>query len=362
MSVFSSDSLTKLEDWQQVQVAADTSLITAMQLINAVTQLRVVFVVDDARRLVGAVTDGDIRRGLLRGLRLESPVREVMNTHPISVSETETDIEAKLALMRGRDVFQLPVVNDKGQIIAVETVQSLLHQQKRPEEVVLMAGGLGSRLKERTEHTPKPLLSIGGKPILETILENFVEYGFSNFTISLGYRAQQIRDYFGDGSRWGVRIRYVEEESPLGTAGALKLLNPRPEHTFFVMNGDVLTKVNFRQMLRYHHEQKAKATMCVRGFANQIPYGVVRTEGAEITGFEEKPVQNVMVNAGVYVLEPDVLDAMPEGRVDMPSLFDALRKNRQRSVAFPIHEYWADVGSPGDFDAADQHYPTVFGT
>lgn len=345
-----------------MQVAADTSLITAMQLINGVQELRVVFVVDDQLRLIGSVTDGDIRRGLLRGLPLEAPVSAAMNAHPVSVTADETDIEAKLALMRARDVFQLPVTDAEGRIIAVETIESLRHQQKRPEEVVLMAGGLGSRLKERTEHMPKPLLTIGGKPILETIIENFIEYGFSNFTISLGYRAEQIREYFGDGSRYGVRIRYVHEDAPLGTAGALRLLNPRPQETFFVMNGDVLTKVNFRQMLRYHREQKAKATMCVRGFANQIPYGVVRTEGSEITGFEEKPVQNVMVNAGVYVLEPEVLEFMPEGRVDMPSLFDALRTQRQRAVAFPIHEYWADVGSPSDFDAADQQYPIVFGT
>lgn len=362
MSVFSSQGLTPLEHWQQVQVPASTSLLTAMQLINAVTELRVVFVVDDHLRLIGAVTDGDIRRGILRGLSLESPVSEAMNTQPIWVAQSETDVEAKLALMHARDVFQLPVVDSENRIVAIDTLNSLRNQQKRPEEVVLMAGGLGSRLKERTEHTPKPLLTIGGKPILETILENFIEYGFSNFTISLGYRAEQIQEYFGDGARWGVRIRYVSEDTPLGTAGALQLLNPRPQETFFVMNGDVLTKVNFRQMLRYHREQKAKATMCVRGFASQIPYGVVRTEGAEITGFEEKPVQNVMVNAGVYVLEPDVFDYMPEGRVDMPTLFDNLRKNRQRSVAFPIHEYWVDVGSPGDFDTADQQYNTVFGT
>lgn len=354
--------IAPIASWRDVLMPPHTKLIDVMHCINAVQDLRVVLVVDEEDRLLGSVTDGDIRRGLLRGLSLESPVSEAMFLQPVCADESMQDLEAKIALMRSRNVFQLPVLNAKGQVIAVETIASLQAQQQRCERVILMAGGLGSRLKERTVHTPKPLLTIGGKPILETIIQNFIEYGFSNFTISLGYLGNQIRDFFEDGSRYGVRIDYITEDTPLGTAGALRLLDPAPKETFFVMNADVLTKVNFRQMLRYHREHQAKATMCVRGFANQIPYGVVRTDGADIIGFEEKPVQNVMVNAGIYVLEPDVLSVMPEGRVDMPTLFEQLRSHEKKAVAFPIHEYWMDVGSPNDFDSADKQYPMVFGT
>jgi dTDP-glucose pyrophosphorylase/CBS domain-containing protein len=355
-------SLTPMPAWQKVLLPQTASVFEAMQVINEVRILRVVFVVDAQNKLVGTITDGDIRRGFLRGLTSTSSAREVMNANPIYIDDSVKDASVKLAMMRAKDIEQLPTINARGEVVSVDTMASLNQQQKRPEEVVLMAGGFGSRLKERTAQTPKPLLSVGGKPILQTILENFIEYGFENFTISLGYKGDKIRSYFGDGSQWGVRIAYVSEDEPLGTAGALSLLTPRPDRTFFVMNGDVLTKVNFRQMLRYHKEHGAQATMCVRSFANEIPYGVVRTDGIDIAGFDEKPVQNMMVNAGVYMLEPEVFAHLPKGRLDMPSLFDALRKASLKTVAFPIHEYWMDVGSPGDFDKADAHYGAVFGT
>lgn len=354
-------SISSYQDWKKALIAPAATLRQALGAIDD-SGLRIALVVNVSGQLVGTVTDGDIRRGILHGALMESAVEQIMYRTPTTIAAT-VDSKQKIALMRAREIEQLPVVDDQQRVIGVETLGSLLHLHRRDEEVVLMAGGLGRRLKNLTQNTPKPLLSIGGKPILETIIESFMEAGFHHFTISLGYLAEKIVDHFGDGKRWGVRIRYVHEQEPLGTAGALSLLDPAPSGPFIVMNADVLTKVNFHQLLSYHCEHAATATMCVRGFSNHIPYGVVTTHGVEITGFQEKPVQTMIVNAGIYVLEPEALRHVPKNQLfDMPSLFDALRQHHHTTVAFPIHEYWMDVGNPEDFLQADEEFNTMFGT
>lgn len=350
---------TQSEDPSQI-IRPKASILQAIKAIDD-GRMQIALIVSQDNVLRGVVTDGDIRRGLLKGLTLEDSVDQVMSHEPITGQDDATS-QQMIAIMRQRDVQHLPIIDAAGKLVRVERLAELMHGEKRDNLVVLMAGGLGSRLKERTENTPKPLLNVGGKPILETIIENFCHYGFSNFVISTRYLADQIRDHFGDGEKWGARIDYIEEETPLGTAGALSLLKEKPTETFIVMNGDVLTKISFRQLLRFHDEHVSKATMCVRGFSHQVPYGVVNTDGVRITHIEEKPVQDIMVNAGIYALEPEVLELIPHNEYfDMPTLFEKLIADDTSTAAFPIHEYWMDVGQPEDFEKAGSEYRQVFG-
>ncbi|RLB68940.1 MAG: alcohol dehydrogenase, partial [Deltaproteobacteria bacterium] len=245
--------------------------------------------------------------------------------------------------------------------IGVEMVDDYLRVTKKPNAVVLMAGGLGTRLRPLTANTPKPMLTVGSKPILETIIENFSRYGFHNFYLSVNYRAEKIREYFGDGQNQGASITYLSETKRLGTAGALNMLPEDLDSPIIVMNGDLLTNINFEHLLNYHLLTEADATMCVREYDFQVPYGVVRAKGAVIQSIIEKPTYQYYVNAGIYVLNPSVLKYIPAGEnFDMPQLFDTLIEHKQKACSFPIHEYWMDIGQPNDFEKANDEYEEFF--
>ncbi|MBF0127959.1 MAG: NTP transferase domain-containing protein, partial [Magnetococcales bacterium] len=223
------------------------------------------------------------------------------------------------------------------------------------------AGGLGSRLAPLTDMIPKPLLKVGSKPILEVILESFIAYGFHRFFLSVNYRKEMIKEYFGDGSGWGVEIDYLEENGRLGTAGSLSLFKERPEKPFFVMNGDLLTRINFQHVLDFHLEHQSRATLCVRKVEQTVPYGVVRLDAHRLVTIEEKPVQEYFVNAGIYLLDPEVLSFIPGGQYfDMPTLFQNIIKRGETTAAFPFLDYWMDIGRMGDFRQACRDYPEVF--
>ncbi len=227
--------------------------------------------------------------------------------------------------------------------------------------MVLMAGGMSMRLRPLTNDCPKPMLKVGGKPILETILTTLIQFGFYKFTISINYLANQIIYYFGDGSKWGVEIRYIEEVDKMGTAGALSLLHQETRHPLIVMNSDLLTKIDFNQLLNFHHEQNAIATMCVREYDYTVPYGICTLEDNVIVDVIEKPTYKFFINAGVYVLEPQVLNSIPRNSyLDMPTLFSSLIKQKMRTVPFPIREYWLDIGHLSDFEKAHREYEHVF--
>lgn len=224
-----------------------------------------------------------------------------------------------------------------------------------------MAGGLGTRLRPLTQDIPKPLLKVGNKPILETIIKNFANHGFVNITISLNYKGEMIKDYFGDGSNFGVNIDYVEENMRLGTAGALSLIENKPNEAFFVMNADLLTDVNFSHLLDFHSFSNSDATMCVREYEYQVPYGVIEVEESNVTSIVEKPIQKFFVNAGIYVLSPKVFDYIPKNEFyDMPTLFNTFIEKEKRVISFPIHEYWLDIGRMSDFEQAQSEYFRVF--
>jgi NDP-sugar pyrophosphorylase family protein len=245
--------------------------------------------------------------------------------------------------------------------VGIFTEESLIHDRPLTNTVVLMVGGRGKRLRPLTETCPKPMLRIGGKPILETTIETLRDSGFRHFVLSINYLAEQIERYFGDGSRYGIRINYIRESEPLGTAGALRHLAPVPTCPFVVMNGDILTRLNYVHLLLYHQQSQASATMCVREFDQQVPFGVVELDGKSISRIKEKPKARYFVNSGIYVLEPTTLEYVPDGGpFDMPELFNVLREQRKATIAYPIREYWMDIGRPDDFLQAEREFSFHF--
>ena len=344
--------------WKELIIHDYTPIIDGVRVINN-GSIQLALVLDKNDRLIGTITDGDVRRGLLGNISLQSPVSKIMVKDPITASINLSERQI-LNLMRLNNVRQIPVLDDTGKVVDVKT-DEMLNENKIDNYVVIMAGGIGSRLKSLTYDTPKPLLHIGEKPILSTIIESFIEYGFHNFIISIGYLGSQLENYFSDGSSLGVNISYVKEDKPLGTAGSLSLLKNLPDRPFLIMNGDILTKLNFRNLLEFHEKHKADATMCVRSFKNQIPYGVIKTDSTNIIKIEEKPIKDIKVNTGIYVVNKNVISLIPHNQFfNMTSLFEKLIKNQKKTVAFPLHEYWIDVGQPSEFEKADKDYKKFF--
>ena len=349
-----------MTDWKEVCISPQTGIREALRKIDE-GSLQIALVVDPSGRLLGTLTDGDVRRAILRGVSLDDVVSNVMNRRP-TVASREDDREIVLATMRQRQIRHMPIVSAGNCVVGLETIDELQHPPVRDNLVLLMAGGLGSRLQPLTAECPKPMLPIGNRPILETILLNFVGYGFCRFCIAVNHQADCIIEHFGDGSHWGVQIQYVREAERLGTAGALSMLPEEPREPLMVMNGDVLTKVNLGQLLDFHVDQRAEGTMCVREYEIQVPFGVIRVAGQEILSIEEKPTQKCLVNAGVYVLSPAVLDLVPRnGAFDMTTLFERLVASGRKTAVFPLREYWLDVGKMSDFERANGEYPKVFG-
>jgi len=336
-----------------------TSIRDVLTLIDT-NSTQIALVVGVSRELIGTVTDGDVRRGLLKGLTLDDSIQSIIFRTPTTASLSDSKAEIiKKAL--AKKLHQIPIVDDDNHVIGLKEIEELIKPRIRPNKVVLMVGGLGSRLYPLTENTPKPLLKVGNKPILQTIVEHFSGYGFVNIVMCVNYKGHMIQDFFGDGSAFGVKIEYILEEDRMGTAGALSLLKESPKDPFIVMNGDLLTNVNFDNLLDYHMSQGAAATMCVREYDFQVPYGVVRLDDNRVLSIEEKPVHKFFVSAGIYMLNPKVLDIIPQGQFfDMPTLFGKIIKAKDSVVSFPIHEYWLDIGRISEYEQANKEYNGVF--
>jgi dTDP-glucose pyrophosphorylase len=341
-------------------IEADQSINDAiMRLNHAATQI--LLVVDKNQILLGTVTDGDVRRAILSGKALaDMRLANFMQKNP-TVAETDWSPQHAQSVMHSKRIHHIPIVDKKGRVTGIFTKESLVSQTHLPNTAFIMAGGLGSRLGKMTENCPKPMLQIGGKPILETIIETLRDAGLRRVVLAVNYLANQIMEYFGDGRNHEIEIGYVIETERLGTVGALRLLTPAPTHPVLVMNGDILTQVNYGHLLRYHEEHDAAATMCVREFNHRIPFGVVELEGNRIRTITEKPETTYFVNSGIYVLSPSAIDYIPNsGAFDMPSLFAQLNTDLLPTVAYPIQEYWADIGHPGDFQQAESEYTANF--
>ena len=348
-----------MKHWESVLISPNTSLRDSMAKIDA-EATKVALVVDSERHLLGTVTDGDIRRGLLAGMQLSDPIERCIYRTP-TIARIGESSAAILSKMRKLVLQQIPVVDDNGRIVGLKLIEDYLLAQERDNWVVIMAGGPGTRLRELTRETPKPMLPVGDRPLLETTVCRFVEQGFRHIWLAVNYHAGQIEGHFRDGKQFGAVVRYLREGKRLGTAGALSLLPEFPEHPLMVTNADLLANIDYGAMLDEHVAADASATMAVREYEYEIPYGVVQIASGNILGLEEKPVHKVMVNAGVYVLSPDVISKVPrETFFDMPELFEALIAEGQPTRCHSVHGYWRDIGCHDDFCKANSDFPEVF--
>lgn len=348
-----------MKNWMDVLISPSTPLRQALATIDRGGS-QIALVVDGTGRLVGTLSDGDARRGLLKGLDLTAQAETAMNRNPTTVKVGE-DRSSVLALMRRLGLHQIPVVDDEGRVVGLELVDDFLAVATRTNWVVVMAGGLGKRLEELTRDVPKPMLKVGNRPLLETIIRSFSASGFRRFYLAVNYKAEQIERHFGDGDPLGVEIRYLRETKRMGTAGALSLLPEQPSEPFIVTNADLLTREDHARMLDGHVESGALATMAVREYEMQVPFGVVTERDGEIESIEEKPVHRFVVSAGMYVLSPDVLPLVPPDQFfDMPSLFERMSRAGMRTRTHQISGYWLDIGRLPDYERANLDFPNVF--
>lgn len=338
--------------WRQAMLPTTATIGQALRNLTQ-SGAKIVLVTNEASVLEGTISDGDIRRGLLEGLDLNSPIASVIH-HNALVVLPQMGRDLAMQLMVVNKVQQIPVVDEHHHVVGLYLWDTIITAPTRPNLMVIMAGGMGTRMRPHTDNCPKPLLSVAGKPMLEHIINRAKLEGFNHFVLAIHYLGHMIETYFGNGERLGVQIDYLREQSPLGTAGALALLNPLPDAPFVVTNGDVMADIRYGELLDFHAQHAASATMAVRLHEWQHPFGVVQIQGIEIVGFEEKPITRSHINAGVYALDPGALSVLgPDAHCDMPSLFTRLQAKAKRIVAYPMHEPWLDVGRPDDLLAAN---------
>tara|TARA_Y200000002_G_scaffold358074_1_gene341140 strand:+ start:972 stop:2021 length:1050 start_codon:yes stop_codon:yes gene_type:complete len=317
---------------------------------------KIILVTNKNYILIGTLTDGDIRRGLLKGIDLDQKIEKIMNKKFFSIKNTD-DFKSGFYKVSKMGIKKLPVVDQEGRIEFLLIDDYEVANKFFENSVVIMAGGLGKRLRPYTNTIPKPMLKLNGKPMLEIILENCIESGFSKFYFSVNYLKQIIMDYFEDGSRWGVNISYLEENKALGTAGSLSLLPRDLNYPFIVLNGDVLTKFDPKMLLDFHQKNNAFVTLSVRDYLMEIPYGVVEIEGKKVHDLVEKPIYSKKVNAGFYALNSEILDFIKiNEKIDMPDIIRKVISLNKKVVACPIHEYWIDVGRPETLEEANMSW------
>ncbi len=345
-------------DWKQITVAPQTTIRKVLLNLDQ-NSMQIVLVTDRQDQLLGTVTDGDFRRALLKGATLDNKVEQAMNSQPSTGAEHESPLVWRQR-MQQKSLRHLPIIDKQGRLVdLIHDKADETRQWSNP--VILMLGGLGMRLRPLTQKVPKPMLMVGDKPILETILEHVTGQGFSRFYFCINYLGEMIQQHFGDGSRWGVHIEYIEEKQRMGTAGALGLLEKPLEEEFLVMNGDLLTKVDLSALLSFHQQHQHQATVCVREHQQQVPYGVMEMGGTRITQLVEKPIYRYFVNAGIYALSPQTLQQIPKNKpYDMPQLLNELIMQQQAVGGFPLTEYWLDIGQLPDFEQAQADFDLHF--
>jgi dTDP-glucose pyrophosphorylase len=340
-------------NWEKAVIPENASLRDAAGNLTS-SSLRIVLVLDAAGKLLGTISDGDIRRGLLRGLTLNSHVKEILRKNPFVAPEGMPQSLVR-QLMVANKVQQIPEIDAEGRVVFLHTWDEMVATESISNKMVIMAGGKGVRLRPHTENCPKPMLLVGGKPMLQHIIERARDNGFREILLSVNYLAHIIEDFFGDGSALGVNIGYVHEESPLGTAGSLSMICDLVGEPFVVTNGDVVTDIRYSDLLEFHKRQEAVGTMAVRLHEWQHPFGVVQMDGLNIIGFEEKPISRSHINAGIYALSPLALKELNHGEFcDMPTLFERLQARSHKTTAYPMHEPWLDVGQHDDLYAANK--------
>ncbi|WP_296165803.1 nucleotidyltransferase family protein [uncultured Brevundimonas sp.] len=347
-----------MRHWEKALIGPEATFRDALISIDA-TGAGIALIADADRRLLGVLSDGDLRRALIRGAGLEDAALSGANREPFCIDQHQ-DKAATLTMLRVHGLRQLPVLDAARRVIGLTTISDFLNIPTRTNPVVIMAGGKGSRLAELTRDTPKPMLKVGPRPILDTIVGNLAAQGFQNFWLAVNYKAEQIERHFGDGSAAGLNIRYLHEAKPLGTCGALSLL-PTPSDPVIVTNGDVLAKVDYGHVLDAHLEARADATVVVRDYQMQVPFGVVNAQADQILRIDEKPTQNYTISAGAYVLSPPALARIPADTFyDMPSLIADLIGDGRPVRQQRAEGYWMDIGRLPDYAQANADFSTVF--
>lgn len=345
--------------YKKCLVHKNATIYDAVEKMNE-SGLQLAIVVDEYEHIIGIINDGDIRRAVLKKVDFYESILKITNTTPRVATSKQSDSELRM-MMRDYNIHQIPIVNECGVVCGIKTFQELICSSTKDNAVVLMAGGEGRRLRPMTESCPKPLLKVGGKPILATIIDNFIDAGFHRFFISVNYKSEMIEDYFGDGSDRGITIDYLREKEKMGTAGSLQLLPKDEELPIIVMNGDILTNINIEALLNFHECENACATMTSRTYSYQVPYGVLQCDGNEIRRITEKPRNTYFVSAGIYVLNPSVISIIEKKHLmDMPDVFENLIQENKRVLSYPLTEYWMDIGQMDDFEKAQSDYEEVF--
>ncbi len=338
-------------NWKSILVSPNSTILEVLKIIDR-EALQLAIVIDNHQKLLGTVTDGDIRRALINDKALNTEISKVMFTAPITLPVNASKSEV-LNVMESKGILAIPLMKDK-HVVGLATLQDLIQHTQYENPIFIMAGGFGTRLKPLTDNCPKPMLKVGDKPILETLLLRFRRAGFHNFYISTHYLPDVITNYFGDGSKLGINITYINEDKPLGTGGALGLLpGDLIELPTILINGDILTTLDFSKLLEFHSNNEACATMCVREYEYKIPYGVIESEGINIKKMVEKPTHRYSVNAGIYVLEASLIQSVEKNvYIDMPSLLEEKLNKNKNVNHYTFHDYWLDIGQMDDYHRA----------
>jgi dTDP-glucose pyrophosphorylase len=345
-----------MDNLEQLLIQSGASVRKVIETIDH-SGTGIVLLVDDERHLIGTITDGDVRRAILDGVCVDATATVLLDYRPReyqqpTVAMIGTARSEVLRLMQARAIRQVPILDDEGRVVDLVLRSEFVDQTELPLSAMVMAGGYGIRLRPLTEDVPKPMLSVGNRPLMERIIEQLRASGIQRVSVATHYKPEVIAEHFGNGDRFGVQINYVNEEQPLGTAGALGLMEA-PQEPLLVINGDILTQLNFQAMLDFHQDHRADMTVAVRKYEFQVPYGVVETTGVRISRLVEKPSLDFFVNAGIYLLEPIVYRYIPNGRrFDMTDLIECLLAGERRVVSFPIREYWLDIGQYADYEQA----------
>lgn len=340
-------------------VQVDATIKDAMEAIDR-NLTGGVFIVDENKRVIGVVTDGNIRRAILNGHSIYDGVKDIYTTNFKYVNKLVSKQKVKEIMLTFK-IRQLPLLDEHGRLSEIYFLDDIISYKKKDNYVFILAGGLGTRLRPLTEKLPKPMLEVGEKPILERIIEQFKEYGFVNFIISINYMGEVIEEYFKDGRDFNVNIQYVKEEKKLGTAGSIKLAEKKLNKPFIVINGDILTGIDFDSFLNYHKENQYDITVGVRNYEMRVPYGVMVMENELIKSLEEKPTYTFYINSGVYVLNKEVVDYIPYNKeYNMTDLIEDVIKDKGKCGTYSITEYWSDIGHMEDFKKANEDVKKFF--
>tara|TARA_B110000037_G_scaffold207044_1_gene253615 strand:+ start:484 stop:1530 length:1047 start_codon:yes stop_codon:yes gene_type:complete len=339
---------------KKIKITIDANIKKALKVIDD-GAIKIALVVDKKDKLIGTLSDGDIRRGFLRGLSINSPIKTLINKKPL-IGKKKYIKKKLLNIAFSKKIQQIPIVDSEGKVIEVLLTDENKKDEIKSNKVVIMAGGKGSRLRPLTKNIPKPMLKVGGKPILQTIIKRFSDCGFKDLIICINYKSHIIENYFGNGDKFGVKIEYIKEKKRMGTAGALSFIKKKLTEPFFVINGDLLTDLNFEKMLDFHRKNNAEATMGVKEYCFNSPYGEVNLVNENILFINEKPIHKFFANAGIYVLNPECISLVPKKFFDMTTLFKKIIKKKKKTISFPLDEYWKDIGRLSDYKKANKEF------